>query len=136
MLGGRQPPTVRCVLRASRARGCSGGNTTVGKSDGRRIVQSEPIDTGRVDVRWINNGKSFMRKLAICTAAALALSTSLALAQGSGAAGDIGGLNTRAGTSPPAAEQGTVGQGGAAQTATPGPKAAKKAARKKNVSPQ
>ena len=61
-----------------------------------------------------------MRKLAICTAASLALSTSLALAQGSGAAGDIGGVNTRAGTSPPAAEQGTVGQSGAAQTATPG----------------
>jgi hypothetical protein len=81
-----------------------------------------------------------MRKLAICTAAVLALSTSFALAQalaqGSGASGDIGGTNTRAGKSPPAAEQGTVGQGGAAQTATPAPKAAKKTAKKKSPSPQ
>jgi hypothetical protein len=77
-----------------------------------------------------------MLKLAICTAAVLALSTSFALAQGSGASGDIGGTNTRAGKSPPAAEQGTVGQGGAAQTATPAPKAAKKTAKKKSPSPQ
>jgi hypothetical protein len=99
------------------------------------LMHPEPISAGRVGVRWINNGKSYMRKLAICTAA-LVLSTGVALAQGSGAAGDIGGANMRAGTSPPAADQGTVGQTGAAKTATPSPKAAKKTAKKKSAAPE
>jgi hypothetical protein len=71
-----------------------------------------------------------MRKLTICTAAALVLSTGFALAQGSGAAGDIGSGSAR--TSPPAAEQGTVGQGSASQTKAPAPKRAKKTAKKKS----
>jgi hypothetical protein len=75
---------------------------------------------------------SEMRKLAICTAAALALSTGFAFAQGSGAAGDIGGGSARTGAPAPAAEQGTVGQGGAGQTMAPAPKAAKKTAKKKS----
>ena len=74
-----------------------------------------------------------MRKLAICTTAALALSTSFALAQGSGAAGDIGSGSTR--TSPPPAameQQGTVGQGSATRPMAPAPKAEKKADKKKS----
>ena len=78
-----------------------------------------------------------MRKLAICTAAALALSTSLALAQGSGAAGDLGtGGAVRAAPSAPAVEQGTVGQSGATKTMAPAPKTAKKTAKKKDSSAQ
>lgn len=67
-----------------------------------------------------------MRKLAICTTAALALSTSLALAQGSGASGDIGSGGAR--TAPPAAmeQQGTVGQGSATRPMAPTPKVEKK----------
>jgi hypothetical protein len=70
------------------------------------------------------NGKFEMRKLAICTTAALALSTSLALAQGSGASGDVGSGGTR--TAPPAAmeQQGTIGQG--SRPMAPTPKAEKK----------
>lgn len=78
-----------------------------------------------------------MRKLAICTTAALALSTSFALAQGSGAAGDIGSGSTR--TAPPSAmeQQGTVGQGSASRPMAPAPKAEKKIEKtdKKKVSP-
>lgn len=72
-----------------------------------------------------------MRKLAICTTAVLALSTSVALAQGSGAAGDIGSGTIRAAPNAPAAGPGTVGQGTATQPVTPGPKAAKKTVKKK-----
>jgi hypothetical protein len=75
-----------------------------------------------------------MRKLAICTTTALLLSAGFALAQGSGASGDIGGSTARPGMSPPAAEQGTVGQGTA--TPAPGPKAAKKTAKKKSAPAQ
>jgi hypothetical protein len=84
-----------------------------------------------VILRCQPHGISEMRKLAI-TAAALALSTGFALAQGSGAAGDIGGGNVRAGSPPPAVEQGTVGQSGASQTVAPAPKTAKKTAKKKS----
>lgn len=73
-----------------------------------------------------------MRKLTICTAAALVLSTGFALAQGSGAAGDIGSGSTGARTSTPAVEQGTVGRGSASPTTAPAPKAAKKTAKKKS----
>jgi hypothetical protein len=75
-----------------------------------------------------------MRKLAICSAAALVLSTGLALAQGSGAAGDIGS-GTIGARPAPAAQPGTVGQGMTSQTATPAPKAAKKTAKKKSAAP-
>lgn len=77
-----------------------------------------------------------MRKLAICSAAALVLSTtSLALAQGSGAAGDIGSGTIGARPTPQAAEPSTVGQGSASKSVTPAPKAAKKTAKKKNAAP-
>jgi hypothetical protein len=74
-----------------------------------------------------------MRKLVICTATALVFSTGLALAQGSGAAGDIGSGSLGA-RQAPAAEPTTVGQGTATQTA-PAPKAAKKTAKKKSTAP-
>ena len=73
-----------------------------------------------------------MRKLAICTTAAFALSTSFALAQGSGAAGDIGSGSTRTAPGAPAMEQGTVGQGTAPRPVAPTPKAEKKADKKKS----
>jgi hypothetical protein len=72
-------------------------------------------------------GKSSdMRNLVLSASAVLLLSTGLAFAQGSGAAGDIGSGAVPRATSP------TVGQS-AAEPATPAPapKAAKKTAKKK-----
>ena len=74
-----------------------------------------------------------MRKLAICTTAALALSTGFALAQGSG---DTGSGSAR--TAPPSAmEQGTVGQGTTTRPMAPSPKVEKKTEKtdKKKSSP-
>jgi hypothetical protein len=79
-----------------------------------------------------------MRKLAICTTAALALSTSFAHAQGSGASGDVGSGNTRTAPPPSAMEQqGTVGQGSATRPMAPTPKVEKKTEKtdKKKISP-
>jgi hypothetical protein len=72
-----------------------------------------------------------MRTLVISAFAALLFSTGLALAQGSGAAGDIGSGSVRGAQSAPAAA-GTVGQS-ATEPATPAPapKAKKSAAKKK-----
>jgi hypothetical protein len=74
-----------------------------------------------------NREKSDMRNLILATSAALVLSTGLAFAQGSGAAGDIG-----SGVVPRATSPATVGQS-ATEPATPAPapKAAKKSAKKK-----
>jgi hypothetical protein len=69
--------------------------------------------------------KSDMRNFTLFATAALLLSTGAALAQGSGAAGDIG-----SGVVPRATAPATVGQS-ATEPATPAPKAAKKTAKKK-----
>jgi hypothetical protein len=72
-----------------------------------------------------------MRTLVISAFAALLFSTGLALAQGSGAAGDIGSGTPRAQSAPAA---GTVGQSAAEPTTAPAPKAKKSAAKKKKGS--
>jgi hypothetical protein len=72
--------------------------------------------------------KSDMRNLVLSASAALLLSTGLAFAQGSGAAGDIGSGPAPRATSPAP----TVGQSATAPTTpAPPPKAAKKSAKKK-----
>ena len=74
-----------------------------------------------------------MRTLVISAFTALLFSTGLALAQGSGAAGDIGSGSVRgAQPAPSAGAAGTVGQSAAEpRTAAPAPKAKKPAAKNK-----
>jgi hypothetical protein len=72
-----------------------------------------------------------MRTLVISTFAALLFSTGLALAQGSGAAGDIGSGTPRAQSAPAVGT--TTGQS-ATEPSAPAPKAKKSAAKKKKGS--
>jgi hypothetical protein len=105
------------------------------RHDGRNNITVLPRNkTMRMSlVRCLTNqpGKSHMRTLVISTFAALLFSTGLALAQGSGAAGDIGSGTVRGAQSAPAAS--TVGQS-ATTAPAPAPKAKKSAAKKKKGS--